>query len=137
MTETSNSMVAPTTDDDLEVTSQADTTQETSPSTDRDAGASSADRRVRYCPTCQARYVKAASECVACAVPLVDEQPRDFSIFRPELDVPFVLALGLYIYGYNRLNGEAQSFGLIFLIVGFATLITFRAISYVEWLGRR
>lgn len=99
--------------------------------------AGSADRKVRYCPTCHARYARAASECVTCSVALVDNQPRDIALFRPELDVPFVVAFVLYVLGHDKLNGEAQSFGLIFLIVGFATLVTFRAISYVEWLGRR
>lgn len=99
--------------------------------------APAAARQTRYCPTCQARYIKAETECVTCHVSLVEDQPRDVSLFRPELDLPFVLVLALFVFGYDRLNGEAQSFGLIFLLVGFAILVTFRAISYVEWLGRR
>ena len=38
---------------------------------------------------------------------------------------------------YRQLPGEAQSFGLIFLIVGAAALVAFRAIGQAEWLGRR
>lgn len=132
MTETSTSPEAlPAEADELAAESGRTTDESVSPK------ASSADRKVRYCPTCHARYARAASECVTCSVALVDDQPRDIALFRPELDVPFVVAFALYVFGHDKLNGEAQSFGLIFLIVGFATLVTFRAISYAEWLGRR
>ncbi len=137
MTETSHSTEATTAEVEPENTPTADPAAVAAEASSGDGPSAAADRRVRYCPTCHARYLKAADECVSCAVALVDEQPRDFALFRPELDLPFVVLLALYIWGYSRLNGEAQSFGLIFLIVGFATLVTFRAISYVEWLGRR
>lgn len=135
MTETSHSMDTATAEAETVGTNGAEPNPDINGSgTDV---ASAADRRVRYCPKCHARYTRAGNECVTCSVPLVDQQPRDIALFRPELDVPYVLALALFVWGYDRLNGEAQSFGLIFLIVGFATLVTFRAISYVEWLGRR
>lgn len=134
MTETSHRMETVATEPDESASPDSDTHPDVGAAP---PGAASVDRRVRYCPTCHARYVKAASECVACAKPLVDTQPRDVALFRPAIDIPFVLAFALYVMGYGKLNGEAQSFGLIFLIVGFATLVTFRAISYAEWLGRR
>ena len=137
MTETSHSTEATTAEVELENAPATDPNTAVAEASAGDGPSLAADRRVRYCPTCHARYVKAVDECVSCAVALVDEQPRDIALFRPGLDVPFVLALALFVWGYGRLNGEAQSFGLIFLIVGFATLVTFRAISYVEWLGRR
>ena len=96
-----------------------------------------AKTRVRYCPSCRARYAYDAKKCVACDVDLVDEQPRDVSLFNPKIDVPFVALAILFGVFYGRLPGEAQSFGLIFFVVGFATLATFRAIFYAEWLGRR
>jgi hypothetical protein len=96
-----------------------------------------AKSRVRYCPSCQSRYAYDATKCVACDVDLVDQQPRDVSLFNPKVDVPFVALAVLFAFFYNQLPGEAQSFGKIFFIVGFATLVTFRAIFYAEWLGRR
>ena len=135
MTETSQSMDAATAEAETDATNGAEPIPDVAGSSVETA--SSADRKIRDCPKCHARYAKAASECVTCSVALVDEQPRDIALFRPELDVPFVIAFALYVFGHDKLNGEAQSFGLIFLIVGFATLVTFRAISYAEWLGRR
>jgi hypothetical protein len=70
-------------------------------------------------------------------VPLVAEQPRDESLFRPKIDIPFAIFAVAFLGSYGRLPGEAQSFGAIALVVGFATLVVFRAISYAEWLGRR
>jgi len=99
--------------------------------------AAPAGKHVRYCPSCRARYVREADVCVSCATPLVDRQPRDVAILRPALDVPFLAALVLFVMYQHLLPGEARSFGLIFLIVGGATLVTFRAIAYAEWLGRR
>jgi hypothetical protein len=97
----------------------------------------SARPRVRYCPSCRSRYAYDATKCVACDVDLVDQQPRDVSLFNPKIDVPFVLLAALFAFTYRQLPGEAQSFGTIFFIIGFATLATFRAIFYAEWLGRR
>ena len=96
-----------------------------------------AKHRVMYCPSCRSRYAYDAKTCVACDVDLVDQQPRDVSLFNPKIDVPFVLLAVLFFAYYGRLPGEAQSFGLIFFIIGFATIATFRAIFYAEWLGRR
>jgi hypothetical protein len=93
--------------------------------------------RVTYCPSCHSRYAYDAKKCVACDVDLVDRKPRDFSLFIPKIDVPLVVLAVLFGWFYDRLPGEAQSFGLIFFIIGFATLVTFRAIFYAEWLGRR
>jgi len=92
---------------------------------------------VRYCPKCHARYTFEAAECVTCKVALVDSQPSDEPIIRPLIDVPFVLVAVAFLLAYGRLPGEAQSFGLIFLLVGGLTIVTFRAIARSEWLGRR
>lgn len=99
--------------------------------------AEKAERRTSYCPTCRTRYAVDATQCVSCGVPLVAEQPRDESLFRPAIDLPFLVAAGAFVAAYARLPGEAQSFGMIALVVGFATLVTFRAIAHAEWLGRR
>ncbi|HQR39391.1 MAG TPA: hypothetical protein PLF26_13445 [Blastocatellia bacterium] len=94
-------------------------------------------RRVLYCPKCGTRYTFETAECVSCKSPLSEKQPRDESLFRPKIDLPFAAFAVLYFVGYGRLTGEAQSFGLIALIVGFAAIVAFRTISYYEWLGRR
>lgn len=91
----------------------------------------------RYCPKCNTRYTYEASECVTCAVALTDVQPRDESFFKPKIDLPALLLAALFIFYYGSLPGEAQSFGLIALVVGFAALAASRAIGYSEWLGRR
>jgi hypothetical protein len=92
---------------------------------------------VKYCPKCHTRYAYEAETCVTCDAALTTEQPRDESLFRPKVDLPFLALAAVFAATYARLPGEAQSFGLIFLIVGFATIVTFRAIGYSEWLGRR
>lgn len=107
------------------------------PTAERVEPAAKHERRTTYCPTCRTRYAVDATECVTCAVPLVADQPRDASLFRPKIDLPFLLAAGAFVATYARLPGEAQSFGMIALVVGFATLVTFRAIGHAEWLGRR
>jgi len=99
--------------------------------------AESAKPRTTYCPQCHTRYTTGAEECVTCKVALVAKQPRDASPFKPAIDVPFLVLATLYIVFFNRLPGEAQSFGLIFLLVGFLTLVAFRLIDHAEWLGRR
>jgi hypothetical protein len=93
--------------------------------------------RVAYCPTCHTRYATDADECLTCNTALVAEQPRDTPIFRPKIDVPFAVLAALFLAFFGRLPGEAQSFGLIFLLVGFLTILTFRLIDHAEWLGRR
>ncbi len=92
---------------------------------------------VAYCPKCYTRYTTGAEECVTCKVTLEAEQPRDTSAFKPSVDVPFVALAVLFAIFFNRLPGEAQSFGFIFLLVGFLTIVTFRLIDHAEWLGRR
>jgi hypothetical protein len=109
----------------------------TASSTDRADSAEKPERRTTYCPKCRTRYAYDASECVTCGVPLTAEQPPDESIFRPKIDLPFLLFAAVFLGTYARLPGEAQSFGLIALIVGAATIVTFRVISRAEWLGRR
>ena len=99
--------------------------------------AETARPQVAYCPTCHTRYVGDAAECVTCNAPLVAEQPRDSSPFKPKIDVPFAAAAVLFAIFFARLPGEAQSFGVIFLLVGFLTIVTFRLIDHAEWLGRR
>jgi hypothetical protein len=94
-------------------------------------------RRVLYCPKCGTRYTYEIAECEACSVALGPTPPRDEPLFKPKIDIPFALFAIAFIAGYGRLTGEAQSFGLIFLIVGFAAIVAFRAIAYSEWLGRR
>jgi len=133
MTETSLSPEASTLDSDTD----NEATLDDSPDAATVARSRATDRKTLYCPSCHSRFLNASEECSACHVKLVGVQPRDVSLFRPLIDVPFVLAAMLFYFGYDRLNGEAQSFGLIFLILGFATLVTFRAIGYAEWLGRR
>jgi hypothetical protein len=93
--------------------------------------------RTSYCPRCHTRYAYDATECVTCATALVDAQPRDTSIFRPKIDLPFLLFAVLFLAFYGRLPGEARSFGTIFLVVGAVTLVTFRYIRHAEWIGRR
>lgn len=91
----------------------------------------------RYCPTCHARYAYDAETCVTCDVALTTEHPRDESLFRPKIDLP-VIALGvLFVVFYSRLPGEAQSFGLIALVVGISAILVLRYINHVEWQGRR
>ena len=107
------------------------------PTAERVESAEKLERRTTYCPTCRTRYAVDATECVSCKVPLVGEQPRDESLFHPKTDLPFLVVAGAFVATYARLPGEAQSFGLIALVVGFVTLVTFRAIGYAEWLGRR
>jgi hypothetical protein len=92
---------------------------------------------VKYCPKCHARYAYEADACVTCGAALTTEQPRDESLFHPKVDLPCLAFAAAYAFFYPRLPGEAQSFGLILLVVGFVTIVTFRAISYSEWLGRR
>jgi hypothetical protein len=70
-------------------------------------------------------------------VPLTHEQPRDEPLFKPKIDLPFIAFAVLFVVFYSRLPGEAQSFGLIFLVVGALALLASRAIGYSEWLGRR
>ena len=91
----------------------------------------------RYCPKCMTRYAYDAGECVTCGVALSDEQPRDESLFKPMIDVPALLLAALFVFFYGSLPGEAQSFGLIAIIVGFSALAAGRLIGYSEWLGRR
>lgn len=95
------------------------------------------EKRTLYCPKCHTRYAHSAEECVTCQQALVAEQPQDDSFFKPKIDVPFVALSVLFLWFYSGLPGEAQSFGMIFLLVGAATLVTFRLIDYAEWLGRR
>ena len=95
------------------------------------------ERRTAYCPTCKTRYAVEADRCVSCDTALVAEQPRDVSVFRPAIDLPVLAAGILFAVFYWKLPGEARSFGLIALVVGVATLVTFRAIAHAEWLGRR
>ena len=90
-----------------------------------------------YCPKCYTRYTNGAEECVTCKVTLDTVQPRDTSVFKPSVDVPFIALAVLFAIFFNRLPGEAQSFGFIFLLVGFVTIVTFRFIDHAEWLGRR
>jgi hypothetical protein len=90
-----------------------------------------------YCPKCRARYTYETDRCAACDVELTHTQPRDEPIFKPKVDIPFLLFAVLFIAFYRQLPGEAQSFGLIFLVVGAAALVAFRAIGQAEWLGRR
>ena len=95
------------------------------------------EKRVRYCAKCGARYTYETADCAACNAPLTDTQPRDLALIRPKIDLPFAIFAVAFIATYGRLTGEAQSFGLIALIVGFAAIVAFRGISYAEWLGRR
>jgi hypothetical protein len=90
-----------------------------------------------YCPKCHTRYTTGAGECVTCKVALESTQPRDTSAFKPSIDVPFVAAAILFAIFFKQLPGEAQSFGVIFLLIGFLTIVTFRLIDHAEWLGRR
>lgn len=92
---------------------------------------------VKYCPKCNTRYTYDTKECVTCQTTLVDEQPRDFSMFNLKVDVPFAIFAVVFLSFFGRLEGEARSFGLIFLIVGGLTILTFRLIEFSNWLGRR
>ena len=92
---------------------------------------------ITYCPKCHTRYTTGAEECVTCKVALDATQPRDASAFRPSIDIPFVVLAILFAIFFKQLTGEAQSFGFIFLLVGFLTITTFRLIDHAEWLGRR
>jgi hypothetical protein len=94
-------------------------------------------RETRYCPQCLTRYTYDASECVTCNVALTAEQPRDESLFHPKIDVPAIALSVLFFVFYSQLPGEAQSFGLIAVVVGLATLVVMRFVHYSEWLGRR
>jgi hypothetical protein len=92
---------------------------------------------IAYCPKCYTRYTTGAEECVTCKVTLEAAQPHDASTFKPSIDIPFVALAVLFAIFFKQLPGEAQSFGFIFLLVGFLTIITFRLIDHAEWLGRR
>ena len=92
---------------------------------------------VAYCPKCHMRDTTGATECVTCKVALDAAQPRDKSIFKPSIDIPFIALAVLFAIFFKQMIGEAQSFGVIFLLVGFLTIITFRLIDQAEWLGRR
>ncbi len=95
------------------------------------------EKRTLYCPKCHTRYATSAEECVTCKRALVGEQPQDDPLFKPKIDLPFVVLAVLFMWFYSGLPGEAQSFGMIFLLVGAAALVAFRLIHYAEWLGRR
>ncbi len=98
---------------------------------------SKTEKRTLYCSKCLTRYTSGESDCVTCKVPLESEQPREGSIFKPKIDIPFLAFAAVFLGFHARLPGEAQSFGMILLVVGFAALVAFRAIGYAEWLGRR
>ena len=99
--------------------------------------ATTTKRETRYCPQCFTRYTYDTGECVTCGVALSTEQPRDEPLFRPKIDIPAIALSILFFVFYDDLPGEAQSFGLIAVIVGLATLVVMRFIHYSEWLGRR
>ena len=96
-----------------------------------------AKKRLLYCPKCHSRYTYEAAECVACGVPLTDEQPRDFAFFKPLVDVPAVLVAVAFAAVFDDLPGEAQSFGIIFVSLGLLVIAVRRVLDYFEWVGRR